>query len=195
MMDGLNLMFRPSILITDLYSETLAKEAIERMTVPGDLQVNLFASEQDFPGIVNPVALQVDTRGRIWVASWGNYPKQKPLSALNDRLVTLTDEDGDGAADKATTFAYVPHPTGFEFWNDGVVVASAPYILYLKDTTGDGVADVRTRLFGGIGADDTHHTANNLVYGPDGNIYYQRSSRRALPESILLCALFPGMPL
>lgn len=150
------------------------EEAIRRMTVPGDLQVNLFASEQMFPELTNPVALQVDTKGRIWAASWGNYPKQKPLSPLNDRLLTLYDDDGDGVADKATTFAYVPHPTGFEFWNDGVIVASAPYILYLKDTTGDGVADVRTRLFGGIGADDTHHTANNLIYGPDGNIYYQR---------------------
>lgn len=150
------------------------KEAIKRMTVPSDLEVNLFASEREFPEIVNPVALQVDTRGRIWVASWGNYPMREPLSPLNDRLVVLTDADNDGVADKATTFAYVANPTGFEFWNDGVVVVSAPYILYLKDTTGDDVADVQIRLFGGIGADDTHHTANNLIYAPDGNIYYQR---------------------
>ncbi|HLU89814.1 MAG TPA: PVC-type heme-binding CxxCH protein, partial [Cyclobacteriaceae bacterium] len=149
-------------------------EAIDRMTVPDDLQVNLFAAEDKFPEIVNPVAMQVDTKGRIWVASWGTYPKQEPLKPMNDRLVFLTDDDGDGEADKATTFAYVPHPTGFEFWNDGVVVISAPDILYLKDTTGDDVADVRVRLFGGLGADDTHHTANNLIYGPDGNIYYQR---------------------
>jgi uncharacterized cupredoxin-like copper-binding protein/sugar lactone lactonase YvrE len=150
------------------------REAISRITLPKDLQVNLFASEQEFPEVINPVAMQVDTKGRIWVASWATYPKWEPLKEMNDRLVFLEDEDGDGDADKATTFAYVSHPTGFEFWNDGVIVVSAPDILFLKDTTGDGVADVRTRLFGGLGSDDTHHTANNLVYGPDGNIYYQR---------------------
>jgi sugar lactone lactonase YvrE/azurin/lysophospholipase L1-like esterase len=149
-------------------------EAIDRMTVPEELEVNLFAAEDKFPEIVNPVALQVDTKGRIWVASWGTYPKWEPMKPMNDRLVFLTDDNKDGTADKATTFAYVPHPTGFEFWNDGVIVISAPDVLYLKDTTGDGVSDVRIRLFGGLGADDTHHTANNLIFGPDGNIYYQR---------------------
>ncbi len=151
-----------------------AEEAIDRMTVPEDLKVNLFAGEKEFPEIVNPVAMQVDHKGRIWVASWGNYPKWQPMTPKNDRLVYLTDEDGDGKADKATTFAHVSHPTGFEFWNGGVVVVSAPYILFLKDTTGDGKADMKIRLFGGLGSDDTHHTANNLILGPDGYIYYQR---------------------
>lgn len=148
--------------------------AIDRMTVPSDLEVNLFAAENEFPEIVNPVALQVDTKGRTWVASWGNYPKWEPMTPMNDRLVYLTDEDGDGKADKVNTFAYVSHPTGFEFWNGGVIVVSAPYILFLEDTDGDGKADKTTRLFGGLGSDDTHHTANNLILGPDGYIYYQR---------------------
>ncbi len=160
--------------ITRTVNYTDPVEAIDRMTIPDDLQVNLFAAEDKFPEIINPVAMQVDTKGRIWVASWGTYPKWQPKTPMNDRLVFLTDENNDGEADKATTFAYVSHPTGFEFWNDGVVVVSAPDILYLKDTTGDGVADIKKRLFGGIGSDDTHHTANNLIYGPDGNIYYQR---------------------
>src|SRR5690606_8023895 len=57
-----------------------AVEAISRMTVPEDLQVNLFAGEKEFPEIVNPVAMQVDTKGRMWVASWGNYPKWQPMT-------------------------------------------------------------------------------------------------------------------
>ncbi|GAA5225354.1 hypothetical protein GCM10025777_59850 [Membranihabitans marinus] len=150
------------------------EDAIDRMTVPSDLQVNLFASEKEFPEIINPVALQVDTRGRIWVASWGTYPKWQPGTPMNDRLVYLTDTDGDGKADEVETFAYVSNPTGFEFWNGGVIVISAPDVLFLKDTDGDGKADYRERIFGGIGSDDTHHTANNLIFGPDGNIYYQR---------------------
>ncbi len=148
--------------------------AIDRFTFPDDLEVNLFAAEDRFPGVVNPVALQVDTRGRVWVASWGDYPKWHPGQPVNDRITILSDEDGDGAADKATTFAEVSQLTGFEFWNGGVIAASAPDVFFLKDTDGDDVADVKIHLFGGLGADDTHHAINNLVLGPDGYIYYQR---------------------
>ncbi|MCE7070824.1 GDSL-type esterase/lipase family protein [Dyadobacter sp. CY327] len=150
------------------------QEAISKMTFPKELEVNLFASEKTFPEIAKPVAMQVDTRGRIWVASWATYPKWEPGKPMNDRLVILSDENGDGVADKSKTFAYISHPTGFEFWNGGVIVVSAPDIFYLKDTDGDDVADVKIKMFGGIGSDDTHHSANNLIYGPDGNIYYQR---------------------
>ncbi len=151
-----------------------AEDAIKRMTIPKDMKVTVFASEDKFPEIANPVAMQVDTKGQMWVAAWADYPKWEPMKPMRDRIVTLTDENGDGVADKATTFAYVTNPTGFEFWNGGVIVVSAPDLIFLKDTNGDGVADVKYRMLGGLGSDDTHHTANNLIYGPDGNIYYQR---------------------
>ena len=93
---------------------------------------------------------------------------------MNDRLVILPDEDRDGVADTAITFAYVHNPTGFEFWNGGVIVASQPDLLFLKDTDGDDVADVRVRIMGALGSADTHHSANNFIYGPDGFLYYQR---------------------
>lgn len=151
-----------------------AAESARRLTLPGDLEVGVFASEDRFPEIVNPVALQVDTRGRLWVASWEDYPRWRPGTPVSDRLVILSDEDGDGSADQATTFAHVSQLTGFEFWNGGVIAVSAPDIFFLKDTDGDDVADVKIHLFSGIGADDTHHAANNLILGPDGYIYYQR---------------------
>jgi lysophospholipase L1-like esterase/azurin/glucose/arabinose dehydrogenase len=150
------------------------EDAIELMTLDQDLRVNLFASEEMFPEMVNPVQLGVDTRGRLWVASWATYPKWEPTKEMDDRLLILPDDDGDGVADRAITFAYVHNPTAFEFWNGGVIVASVPDILFLKDTDGDDVADVRISLLGGLGSADTHHSANNFVYGPDGFIYYQR---------------------
>lgn len=150
------------------------REAIERMTYPSDLEVKLFAAEDRFPEVINPVALQVDTRGRLWVASWKDYPKWHPRHPVEDRLVILSDDDGDGEADKAKTFAHISQLTGFEFWNGGVIAVSAPDVFFLKDTDGDDVADVKIHFFGGLGADDTHHAANNLVFGPDGYIYYQR---------------------
>lgn len=138
------------------------------------LKINVFASEEMFPEMANPVQMAVDTKGRLWAAAWKTYPKWEPLKEMNDRLLILPDENRDGVADKAIEFARVHNPTGFEFWNGGVVVASVPDILFLKDTDGDDVADVRKRIFHGLDSADTHHSANAFVYGPDGNMYYQR---------------------
>lgn len=150
------------------------EDALTKFTLAKGMKANLFASEEMFPEFVNPVQMSVDTRGRIWVAVWETYPKWQPDQEMLDRLLILSDENHDGVADGAKTFAFVHNPTGFTFWNGGVIVVSAPNILFLKDTDGDDVADVREILFSGIDSSDTHHTANGLDYGPDGYIYYQR---------------------
>ena len=64
------------------------EEGIERMTVGPGLKVELFASETEFPELVNPVQMAFDTRGRLWVASWKNYP-----------ALAAEDADGRQAAD------------------------------------------------------------------------------------------------
>jgi len=147
---------------------------IEKMKLPAGMKANLFASEEQFPELINPVQMGVDTQGRVWVAVWPTYPKWEPDKEMKDGLVILPDENRDGVADKMIRFATVHNPTGFVFWNGGVLVISAPDILFLKDTDGDDVADVRIPVLHGLGSADTHHTANNLFYGPDGYIYYQR---------------------
>jgi len=150
------------------------EEAMDKMTMPDDLEVNLFASEEMFPELVNPVQLGVDPAGRLWCAAWKTYPKWEPLKEMGDKLLILHDDDKDGVCDRTTTFAEVHNPTAFEFWGGGVIVASAPDFLFLKDTDGDDVADVRIPILGGIDSADTHHAANNFVLGPDGFLYYQR---------------------
>ncbi len=150
------------------------EETLAQLVVPDELEVNVFASEEMFPELANPVQMAVDTKGRLWAAAWKTYPKWEPLKEMNDRLLIFPDRDADGVADEAITFARVHNPTGFEFWNGGVLVASVPDILFLKDTDGDDVADVRERIFHGLDSADTHHSANAFVYGPDGNFYYQR---------------------
>ncbi|MGC6425787.1 MAG: PVC-type heme-binding CxxCH protein [Akkermansiaceae bacterium] len=149
------------------------KEAISKMRYPEGFEVNLFADEKKFPQLANPVQMQVDTKGRLWVAAWPTYPKWEPLKEMNDALLILEDTDKDGVADQVKEFAKVHNPVGFEFWNGGVIVSSQPDILFLKDTDGDDVADVRIVLMQGIGSSDTHHAANNLIFGPDGGIYWQ----------------------
>ena len=152
-----------------------AEEAIEKMTVHAGMKVNVFASEEQFSDLANPVQSAVDTDGRLWVAAWPTYPHWNPLEAMNDKLLILPDEDHDGVADRCITFADGLHnPTGFEFWNGGVLVAQAPDILFLKDLDGDDVADVRERIFHGLDSADTHHTANGFVMSPGGKFYFSR---------------------
>ena len=53
--------------------------AIWNSSVAKGFEVNLFADEGRFPQLVNPVQMQFDTKGRLWVAVWPSYPKWEPL--------------------------------------------------------------------------------------------------------------------
>ncbi|MEZ6094886.1 MAG: GDSL-type esterase/lipase family protein [Pirellulaceae bacterium] len=150
------------------------EEAIKKMKLLEGFEINLFASEEMFPEFVNPVQMAFDPQGRLWVAVWPSYPHWKPKDQMNDKLLILEDTDGDGRADVCKTFADKLHnPTGFEFYNGGVIIAQTPDIMFLKDTDGDDVCDVRQRIIHGIDSADTHHTSNSFVMGQDGALYFQ----------------------
>ncbi len=153
-------------------------EAITQMKVHEGMTVRLFASEEQFPELASPVQMSFDPCGRLWVAVWPSYPHWEPgAGEMNDKLLIFSDGDGDGSADKVTVFADKLHnPTGFEFWNGGVIVAQAPDLWFLKDTDGDDVADVRMRILHGLDSADTHHTSNSFTMGPDGGLYFQEGT-------------------
>ena len=153
------------------------EEAISKMTVHKNMKVELFADEKMFPELVKPVQMAFDTRGRLWVACWRTYPHWKPTEKMDDRLLILEDTDGDGRADKCTNFAGDLHnPTGFEFWNGGVLVAQGPDLLFLKDLDGDDKYDAKVRVVHGFDTADTHHTINSFVMDPGGSVYMQEGT-------------------
>jgi putative heme-binding domain-containing protein len=153
------------------------EEGIRAMTVGKGMKVTLFADESMFPELAKPVQMAFDPAGRLWVAVWPSYPHWKPTEPMNDKLLVFEDTDGDGKADKMTVFADGLHnPTGFEFYDGGVIVAQAPDLLFLKDTDGDGKADVRRKIIHGLDTADTHHTANSFVLDPGGGIYFQEGT-------------------
>jgi putative heme-binding domain-containing protein len=153
------------------------EDSIALMKTGKNLKVNLFASEETFPELANPVQMSWDTKGRLWVAVWPTYPHFKPKEPMNDKLLILEDTDGDGKADKMTTFADDLHcPTGFELWNGGVIVAQTPDLWFLKDTDGDGKADVKERIVHGLDSADTHHASNSFVFDPAGGLYFQEGT-------------------
>ena len=151
------------------------KEAIERMKVADGMQVNLFASEEMFPEVANPVQMAIDPDGVLFVAMWPSYPHWNPTEPRLDKIVSLPDDDGDGVADRCVTFADgLDSVTGFEFWGGGMLVAALPEIWFLKDTDGDGRADFRLRMLQGLDSADSHHSANAMLIGPDGWLYWSR---------------------
>jgi len=153
------------------------QDAISKMTVHKNMKVELFADESMFPELVKPVQMAFDTRGRLWVACWRTYPHWKPTEKMDDRLLILEDTNGDGRADKCTNFAGDLHnPTGFEFWNNGVLVAQGPDLLFLKDTNGDDKYDVKERVVHGFDTADTHHTINSFALDQGGALYMQEGT-------------------
>ncbi len=114
-----------------------------------------------------------DERGRLWVAETYDYPNEKqPEGKGRDRIRICEDTDGDGKADKFTVFAdKLSIPTSLAISHGGVIVHQAPDTLFLKDTDGDDVADVREVLFTGWSTRDTHAGPSNLNYGPDNWFY------------------------
>lgn len=148
------------------------EKAIDRMIVPPGFRVELFASE---PDIVNPISMNWDEQGRLWVIESIEYPYPRdfwPDGGGKDRIMILEDTNGDGKADKFTEFAdSLNIPTSLTFSNGGVIVHQAPQTLFLKDTDGDDKADVRKVLFEGWSQYDTHAGPNNLHYGLDNWIW------------------------
>ncbi len=150
-------------------------EAIDKMTIAKGMQVNLFASEEMFPRLINPVQMAVDTDSRLWCSVWPSYPHWNPTQPRRDAIVILPDENVDGVADELIVFAdELNSVTGFEFWGGGVLVAAPPEIWFLKDTDGDDRADVKIRMLQGVSSADTHHSANAVLIGPDGWMYWSR---------------------
>ena len=147
------------------------------MTIGKGLTVNLFADEERWPELAKPVQMAWDPKGRLWVAVWPSYPHWKPTEPHNDKLLIFEDTDGDGKADKMTVFADgLQNPTGFEFYNGGVIVAQAPDLIFLKDSKGGDKADIRERIVHGLDTADTHHTANSFVLDPGGALYFQEGT-------------------
>ena len=149
------------------------QECIATMKVPEGFEVQAFASEREFPELAKPVQLNFDNRGRLWVACMPTYPQWKPGDRLpNDKLLILEDTDSDGRADNCKIFYDKLHcPTGFEFWNGGVLVTDQPRIIWLKDTDGDDRADVVVHLFDGWASDDTHHAVGAFEYSHSGLLH------------------------
>lgn len=146
------------------------QDSLDYTRAPVDFDIVPFASE---PMIVNPMAISWDDRGRLWVIESVDYPNEITSDRIGrDSIKILEDTNGDGRADKVTTFAAgLNIPTSLLCIDGGVIVFQAPDALFMKDTDGDDKVDYSEVLFTGFGMGDTHAGPSNLRYGYDNWIY------------------------
>ena len=142
------------------------------------------------PLISKPIAIDWDSQGRLWVAETPEYPngrreqntdlwrdsgslvRSKGAREARDRICILTDTKGDGVFDKKQVFCDgLELVTSFCFYKDGIIVAQAPDVLWIRDTDGDGKADKIEKITTNWNNGDTHFTLNHLKWGLDGWIY------------------------
>ena len=151
-----------------------AEESAKFFSLPEGTKVKVWASE---PMVQNPIAMAWDKHGRMWVAENYTYGSRKirfDLS-LRDRVIVLSDMDGDGQADTRKVFTdEMQMLTSVEFGQGGVWLMCPPKLLFIPDRDGDLVPDGEPQVMldgFDIARGNYHNFANGLRWGPDGWLY------------------------
>lgn len=141
--------------------------ALGTFAVIPPFRMELVAAE---PIVADPVAMAFDENGRLYVAEMRDYSEQDKDYLGVIRL--LVDRDDDGVFDDSTVFAKeLSWPTAVACWDEGLFVGAPPHLFYLKDTDGDGVADLRKTIYTGFSRGNVQGMMNSLRWGLDNRIH------------------------
>ena len=151
-----------------------AEESAKSFSLPEGTKVKVWASE---PMVQNPIGMAWDKRGRMWVAENYTYGSRKVRFdlSLRDRVIVLSDTDGDGQADTRKVFTdEVQMLTSVEVGHGGVWLMCPPKLLFIPDRDGDLVPDGEPEVMldgFDVARGNYHNFANGLRWGPDGWLY------------------------
>ncbi len=137
------------------------------------LKLELFAAE---PNIVTPTGISVDPQGRVLAIECHTHFRPKDYEGPpKDRIQRFEDTDGDGRADRITTFfegsiatmSVACHPNG------AVYVATRNDVFRLRDTDGDGQADKNEPLVHLESKDNYPHSGlAGFALAPTGDVFF-----------------------
>ncbi len=149
----------------------IGKEAsLAAFHVREGFRIELVAAE---PLVMDPVDIDWGADGRLWVAEMADYPLGVDgKGKAGGRVRFLEDTDSDGRYDRSVVFLDgLNFPTGVKAWKDGVLVTAAPEVLFARDTSGDGRADVREVIYKGFSEGNQQLRVNGLRWGLDNWIH------------------------
>ena len=160
-------------------------EQRKKFHLPPGFEIQLVVCE---PDIGQPMNLQFDAAGRLWVTSSVEYPYPAQGPGVQERDERFAGKDEphpprdwvavisgigpDGKPAQVVRFTEgLNIPIGHLPLADGALVYGIPSLDHHRDTDGDGVADERTAFLTGFGNVDTHGMVNGLRRWIDGWIY------------------------
>ncbi|GAA5220878.1 c-type cytochrome [Membranihabitans marinus] len=157
------------------------KDALSSFELAEGFQIESVASE---PLISDPIAMEIDEEGRMYVLEMHGYPLDLSGSGV---VKLLSDTDGDGTMDQSQVFVdNLILPTGIMRWKQGILVTDPPNILYFEDKDRDGQADFRDTILTGFARTNPQHNSNTPIYGFDNWIYVGN-------ESVYTAKVFPEL--
>ena len=141
-----------------LFAEGLSPaQAVSKMKLREGFSATLVASE---PLVRQPLSMEFDDRGRLWVLQYLQYPNPAGLKPLKqdqylrtvwdrvpepppkgpkgiDRITILSEPDKDGKYTQSKDFlADLNLATGFCLGDGGLYVVQPPYLLFFSDVVG-----------------------------------------------------------
>ncbi len=172
-------------------ARTPAEEARSFILPPG-YRLELIASE---PDIVNPVAVEFDGNGRMFVVEMRSYMLDadgRDRFAPTSRISRWESARGDGVYDKHTVFVDgLVLPRMVLPWGADSILTNETNsndILKFTDTNGDGVSDRREVFYTGVGrTGNLEHQQSGFIWGLDNWIYstYNAFRFRWTPSGIV----------
>ena len=167
------------IILGTLASQGQDRVPVEAFDLPEDLEVSLWATS---PLFYNPTNIDVDHRGRIWVAEGVNYRKFRNKTSrahpVGDRIMILEDTDGDGQADSSKVFwqdSSLVAPLGVAVIDNKILISQPPSLIAITDVNrNDKFDDEDTKeiLLTGFEGLDHDHSLHSVTVGPNGQYYF-----------------------
>ncbi len=160
------------------------EEMVKLIELPPGFNATLFAGE---PAVQQPICMDFDDRGRLWVAECYTYSGGAYETKLQDRVIILEDTDGDGKHDSRKVF-----------WDKGFMLTSLTWgfgglwilhdgtLSFIPDRNGDDIPDSEpVVMLDGWSKDCGHNFVSGLIWGPDGWLW----GRHGIVDTS-----FPGVP-
>ena len=127
-------------------------DSMKTMVLPPGIGSSSSLSE---PMIQEPVAIDWDTSGRMWVIEMPGYMEDMPATTElqpTGRISILEDTNDDGTMDKKTVFLdKLVLPRTLKVLERGALIAEPPNLWLARDTNGDLVADTKELVTGSYG--------------------------------------------